>query len=522
MNLGVLSTLVVNDMYRFFKKAHKWVGIVIALFIILFSLSGVILNHRSFFSSVDITRNRLPTEYRYKNWNNAAVRATLKVENNRFLVYGNIGIWQTDSTFSKYTDFNAGLPEGIDNRKVFKVLRTNKGLLSGTLFGLYEFNPVTKRWIKVPLPVREENVVDMLQKGDSTFVMTRSNLLWSSNLKHFNIIKLPPSEHFDNKIGLFKTLWVIHSGEIYGAVGKLLVDLVALIFILLSIGGVILFFSKKGLKKSKADYPKRDKIKKTYKWNLKWHNRIGWITGLFLFVTTLTGMFLRPPLLIAIANARVKKIPLTELDTFNPWFDALRRIIYIPNEKTFIVSTSEGFYHFDTDFKTKAKSFDPQPPASIMGVTVLESLGTDHLMVGSFEGLFRWNYKTGEVYDLIKKRNYIRPTKPGPPIGDYKVSGFSTDFRKQPIVFEYEEGAININKGAKFSTMPGDAIEKSTMSLWSLALEVHTGRIYGVFLGMFYILVVPLGGILVLFTLITGIVIWFKYHSKKGNKTLKI
>jgi hypothetical protein len=157
-----------------------------------------------------------------------------------------------------------------------------------------------------------------------------------------------------------------------------------------------------------------------------------------------------------------------------------------------------------------------------MGVTVLESLGKDNLMVGSFEGLFRWNYKTGEVYDLIKKRNYIRPTKPGPPIGDYKVSGVSTDFRKQPIVFEYEEGAININKGAKFSTMPGDAIEKSTMSLWSLALEVHTGRIYGAFLGLFYILVVPLGGILVLFTLITGIVIWFKYHSKKGNKTLKI
>jgi len=505
-------------MFRFFKKIHKWVGIVIALFIILFSLSGVILNHRSFFSSVDITRNILPTEYRYKNWNNAAVRATLKVENNRFLVYGNIGIWLTDSTFSKFNDLNAGLPKGIDNRKIFKVLRTNKGLLAGTLFGLYEFNPVSKRWIKVPLPVHEENVVDMLQKGDSTFVMTRSNLLVSTNLKQFDIIKLPKPEHYDNKVGLFKTLWVIHSGEIYGAVGKLLVDLVALIFILLSVGGVILFFSKKELKKNKADRTIRDRLKETHKWNLKWHNRIGWITGLFLFVTTLTGMFLRPPLLIAIANARVKKIPLTELDTFNPWFDALRRIIYIPNEKTFIVSTSEGFYHFDTDFKTEAKLFDPQPPASIMGVTVLESLSKDNIMVGSFEGLFKWNYRNGEVYDLIKQQNYIRPTNIGPPIGDYKISGFSSDFQQQTVAFEYEKGAININKGAKFSTMPEDAIEESPMSLWSLALEVHTGRIYGAFLGLFYILVVPLGGILVLFTLITGIMIWFKYHMKRKIK----
>lgn len=435
------------------------------------------------------------------------------------------GIWkyrylQTDSNFIKFNDFNTGLPKGIDNRKIFKVLSTNKALLAGTLFGLYAFNPSEKHWIKIQLPVHEENVVDMLQTGDSIFVMTRSNLLLTTNLKYFRILKLPHPEHYDNKVGLFKTLWVIHSGEIYGAFGKLLVDLMALIFILLSVGGVILFFSKKGLKKSKVDKTKRNKLKKTHKWNLKWHNRIGWMTGIFLFVTTLTGMFLRPPLLIAIANTRVGKIPLTELDTPNPWFDQLRRIIYIPDQKMFIVSTSEGFYYFDRNFKKEAKSFDPQPPASIMGVTVLEDLGKDNLMVGSFEGLFRWNYRNGEVYDLIKKQNYIPPTNIGPPVGDYKISGFSSDFHNQSIAFEYEKGGFNINNGGELSVMPKNVIEKSPLSLWSLALEVHTGRIYGAFLGLFYILVVPLGGILVLFTLITGIVIWFKYHLK-GKKRIE-
>jgi hypothetical protein len=278
-------------MYKFFKKAHKWVGIVLALLIIIFSLSGVILNHRSVFSSVDISRHILPKEYRYKNWNNAAVRATIKLGNNNFLTYGNIGIWQTDSTFSKFTDFNAGFPAGVDNRKIFKVLSTNKALLAGTLFGLYKFNSNAKHWIKVGLPVHEENVVDMLQKGDSTFVLTRSNLLVSTNLKVFNVIHLPQPEHYDNKVGLFKTLWVIHSGEIYGAVGKLLVDLMALIFILLSVGGVILFFSKKGLKKSKTDKTKRDILKRTHKWNLKWHNRIGWMTGIFFFLQHLQACF---------------------------------------------------------------------------------------------------------------------------------------------------------------------------------------------------------------------------------------
>jgi hypothetical protein len=500
-------------MYKLFKLTHKWLGVVIAALIIIFSLSGVILNHRQAISSIDISRNILPREYHYKNWNNAAVRATVKLANNSILAYGNIGIWQTDSAFKNFNDFNAGFPVGVDNRKIFKVLAIHKVLLAGTLFGLYGFNQEENRWIKIPLPVKEENVVDMLQKGDTAIIMTRSNLLFSTNLKDFQIIKLPKPENYDNKVGLFKTLWVIHSGEIYGVAGKLFVDLVALIFILLSVGGLILFFSKKGLKKKKSDKTIRDKFKKTYKWNLKWHKRIGWITSLFLIGTTLTGIFLRPPLLIAIANARVTKIPLTELDTPNPWFDMLRRIIYIPNEQAFLVSTSEGFYSFESNFKNQAKRFNIQPPASIMGVTVLEDMGNQNLMVGSFEGLFRWNYATGDVFDLIKMEPYTRLTQIGPPIGDYKVSGFSADFHNQPVVFDYDQGALSIGYGAKVSIMPENIIDNSPLSLWNLAQEVHTGRIYGVFLGMFYILVVPLGGILVLFTLITGIIIWYKHRS---------
>ena len=501
-------------MYKFFRKTHKWVGLTIALLIVLFSISGIILNHRSLFSSTDINRSILPEEYQYKNWNNAAVRATVKLNENSFLTYGNIGVWHTDSTFSKFTDFNTGFPAGIDNRKIFKILKTDQALLAGTLFGLYEFNYKQKQWIKIQLPLHEENVVDILQKCDSTFIMTRSHLLVTTNRKVFNKINLPQPENYDNKVGLFKTLWVIHSGEIYGEVGKLLVDLMALVFIFLSVGGVIMFFSKLKLKRKKTDKPKQESTRKTYKWNLKWHNKIGWTTAIFLIFMTLTGMFLRPPLLIAIAYNRVAKIPFTELDTPNPWFDVLRRIMYIHEEEKFIISTSEGFYSFDKDFKDKGKFFEIQPPASVMGVTVFEQLNAENVLVGSFEGLFNWNYKTGEIFDLIKKQSYYAPMQKGSPVGDYKISGFSTDFKGQPIAFEYQLGAININNNVAFSNMPENVINKSTISLWSLALEVHTGRIYGVLLGMFYILVVPLGGILVLITLIAGIVIWFKFHLK--------
>ncbi len=505
-------------MHGFFKKAHKWVGICLALLIILFSLSGIILNHRSLFSQIDVNRSVLPTEYHYKNWNNAAVRSVEKKAENELLVYGNIGIWLTDSSFTRFRDFNNGFPAGIDNRKIFKVLATKNQVLAGTLFGLYGFSDSQQQWLKISLPNKEENVVDLLEKGDSIFILTRSNLLVSTDLKTFHLVKLPPPENYDNKIGLFKTLWVIHSGEIYGTIGKLVVDAVALIFILLSIGGVVLFFSKRRMKSWKISINKRKSMRKRFLWHLKWHNKIGWITAVILLGTTITGMFLRPPMLIAIAETRVKKIPFTELSTPNPWFDILRRIIYLPEEEKYLVSTSEGFYTFDKEFSKEANRVRSQPPASVMGVTVLEKVGNHQLMVGSFEGLFAWDYETDDVFDLIKQIPYVRPLKKGPPVGDHKISGYTTYYKDAPVVFDYYLGATDINQEYEFPAMPNTILDQAPISLWNVALEFHTGRIYQAILGRFYILVVPLGGILILLTLISGFVILFKLKYRRKSK----
>lgn len=493
-------------------------GLVLALLIVLFSLSGIILNHRSFFSNVDVPRSLLPASYRYENWNNAAVRSVEKIGSNALLVYGNIGIWQTDTAFADFHDFNRGFPKGIDNRKISKVLASPEGVLAGTLFGLYQLDTVANAWFRLPLPVKEENVVDLLARGDTVLVLTRSNLLRTTDLRHFQVIPLPAPENYDRKIGLFKTLWVIHSGEIWGTAGKLVVDAVAVVFILLCIGGVVVFFSKRRLKMGTSN---RVKVRKRLQWHLKGHNKIGWITALVLLVTTLTGMFLRPPFLIAIAETRVKKIPFTELSTPNPWFDQLRRILYVPAENRFLVSTSEGFYTFDQDFAQEAKRFEQQPPASVMGVTVLEDLGASNVLVGSFEGLFVWNTQNGEVFDLVKQEPWIRPLRKGPPVGDHKISGYTTWFQDAPVVFDYGLGAVDINQEVAFPPMPRQIVDASPMSLWNLALEFHTGRIYQAFLGKFYILVVPLGGLLILLLLVSGFVVWYRHHRGKKSSDFK-
>jgi hypothetical protein len=231
-------------------------------------------------------------------------------------------------------------------------------------------------------------------------------------------------------------------------------------------------------------------------------------------------MFLRPPLLAFIGYAKVKKIPHTELASPNPWFDQLRRIYYDKDEGRLIVSTTEGFYYSDDNFKSELKKFNFQPPVSVMGVTVFEKTDPDIYLVGSFEGLFKWSSKTGEIYDYIKKQPYVSPSRNSRPIGDYLVSGFTRDYKNQEYFFDYNTGATNINGSEGFVVLPQNIIADTPISLWNTALEIHTGRIYHSLIGDFYVLIVPLTGLVVLFILISGFIVWLKpYLASKKQPT---
>jgi hypothetical protein len=502
-------------MIKFFRKYHKWLGVIFALIILSYVFSGIILNHREALSFIDVNRKLLPKEYRYQNWNNAAVKSTLKISSDSIFVYGNIGIWLTDSSFTDFKNFSAGVPKGIDNRKIFQMIITSgHKLLAGTFSGLYTFNYNDDKWISVALPVKEKVIVDIIQKQDTIFVLTRSYLLRTTDLTHFSVSQLPPPENYDNKTGLFKTFWVIHSGEIYGTAGKIIVDLAALVFAFLTITGFIVFVNRIILRKNKKPVELRIKLRNSNRWNIKWHNKIGWIALAVLILNTTTGMFLRPPLLISIANSRVGKIPFTELATPNPWFDQLRRIYYDQEINRFIVSTMDAFYYSDDNFKTELKQYRFQPPVSVMGVTVFEKIDSYKYLIGSFEGLFSWNSQSGEIFDYIKKQPYSIPSGIGRPIGDFLVSGFTRDFKNQEYYFDYDRGAVDINGVQKFAPLPEKIISNSPMSLWNVALEIHTGRIYQSIIGDFYVLIVPLTGLIVLFILISGFIVWLKIRKK--------
>ncbi len=497
---------------KILKKLHKWPAIIIAFFAILFAISGIVMNHRELFSSVDVSRNLLPGTYTYKNWNLAAVRGSEHF-GPEILIYGNIGVWKTDGDIHSFSDFNQGFPKGIDNRKIYSVKTLGTHIFAGTQLGLYQRKNKKDEWHKVDLPVHEDRIADLGIKQDTLLVLTRNYLLKTVDGEHYETTQLPAPKGYVRKTGLFETFWQLHSGELWGLPGKLIVDLIGFVTILLSITGLLHFFFPKIIKKRKKKEKTVATLVSIKKKNLNWHNVVGYIFALFLLINTFSGMHLRPPLLIAIATKKVGIIPGTHLDNPNPWFDKLRRVQWDDDLDRYIFSTSEGFYFADESLKDTLQPAYYQPPVSVMGCNVLKSLGKGNYLVGSFSGMFLWNITTGSVIDFFNRDPYVKPEGLQPPIADNMAAGL-VEGNNSAFWFDYNRGALGLN-GVSFPDMPEEIRKASPMSLWNSALEVHTGRIFENILGPFYILYVPLAGICILLVLISGVLLWWKAFRRK-------
>lgn len=506
-------------MVGFFKKYHKWLGLFFTALILLFAVSGIVLNHRSLFAPLDVSRTWLPAEYQLQNWNNAAVAGTCRIGADSLLMYGNIGIWLTDDQGKRFLDYNQGFPEGMDNRKISKVLQMSHGaLFAGSYFGLYRYSSPDEKWKEVVLPLTETRITDLISKGDSLLVLTRSELLVSRYpFNQFEVIHLRAPLGYTNEVSLFKTLWIIHSGELLGLPGKLLVDFIGFIFIFLTLTGLVFWMVphyRKGLKKSGNNHSRSLSWRKL---SLKWHNKVGWITIVLLVITSTTGMFLRPPLLAAVFDVQVGKISGSVLDTPNPWYDKLRKIVYDPADNQYYVATLDVIFTQEPTFTQSPQGIIQQPPISVMGVNAFELVDEHTLLVGSFEGLFLWDAQHGFVADYIKKGPVKQKERGGPPIGEFLVTGYSDDFSNGEYYFDFNTGMHELTGSKGLVNMPKE-ISELPMSLWNVALEVHTARIFQSVFGMFYILIIPVSGLVVLFILISGFVVWYqRYHKKNGK-----
>ena len=395
------------------------------------------------------------------------------------LLYGNNGIWTTDSAFESVKDFNEGLPAGVDNRNVKSVVRFGDDLYAATQFGLWK--RVGDAWQSVALPVADVRLSDLYARGDTLVAVGRSALFISRGDGFERVeIKRADGEHPTQT--LFRIAFNVHSGQIFGMPGIVIMDALAVVLSVLAITGIVFFIARKWMK----GHPVRKA--KTLKISLKWHSRVGVYAFAVLLFVTVSGWILRPPALIALVKVRVP------MAGTNAWEDKLRAIRYDENIGGWMLSTSDGFYSLGALSATPRK-MQGMPPVSVMGINVWLREDSASWLIGSFGGMYRWNALTGEATDYFTGER--APEKAGAPFGTTPIIGYAAG---TPI--EYY-------KGADFAPMP-QCFSTAPMSLWNLALEIHTGRIY-TFLGPVNLLFIFFSGIAMAWLLILG----WKLRKKK-------
>lgn len=559
--MNVMARLKYNFTW---KKYHRWLGLVLSVFMLVFCVSGIILNHREVFSGCEVSRKWLPASYYIKNFNNGVVKGTvvkksaahsLSSENcDSVLVYGCAGVFLTDSRLSTWQDFNAGLPESIDERNVRHVVKAKDGSLwCAALRDVYRYDENSHRWKKVELPGNEERIMDVALAKDSMTVvaLTRSRVFTIVPFVQYGeIVKIgksssetyrveskiiPAPKKYEPKTTLFKLVWHLHSGEFFGLPGKLVVDAIALVLIVLSITGILLFILPYGIRRAKklAAKARMKRLGKQFAWNMKWHNKIGYVTIVLTLWIAITGMCLRPPLMVPLV---LSKLPQAVGEDGNVWQDKLRAIRWDAVQGDWLVSTSEGFLRVDEDFSQAPKMLpdDECPKLSPMGVTVWESDGKGGWIVGSFRGIYRWNpvnHSLNQILDYFTGKPSEETSMI--PISDNLVCGYSEDFLGgKPLVFDFAKGVEDAKgqavalcndepkKSRNEESMSDLICETAPMSLWNVALELHVGRCYSPFLGPLSDLFVFLSGLLITLVLLSGYIISHP-RRKKAQARLK-
>lgn len=501
------------------KKIHKYLGIPLCLFLFLAAISGILLNHRDLLQQVDIPRSILPSEYKFERWNNGAVRGILRTDSIAY-IYGGAGIWETDSSLQREAHpLHAGFVPGGDEAKVMSMVQDKSGgIWAASQFRLYRLDPRVKRWSEQPLPTSVQGrLADLQISGDSILLLSRS-LLYLRTLSNpkWQSYELKAPDGYTGKILLFQIIWMLHSGEYFGLTGRIIVDLIGLVVILLSLTGIFYTILSHRLKTSKyrevssEEIEKKQKLSRRLSFHFKLHKVIGLHLFYLLLFTCVTGWLLRPPLMIPFVLTKARPNTFSTLYSENPWFDRLRGIRRDHKCGGWLLSTSEGFFTL-RDFSAKPFKWDYQPSVSPMGINGFTQRQDGSWLIGSFSGLFEVhpeekdairNYFTGEV---------VREVKMGPPVGSYTVSGiFTGESADNDYIFLYDQGAVRRAKhqpsaiqNLPFAPQP-ETLNTAPFSLWQAALELHAGRLYRPFLGKWgtelFIFLLGLASVIVLIT----------------------
>lgn len=506
------------------KFLHKWIGLFLFIYISYMSITGILLNHPEFFSGIDAPRAITPKQYDFGNWNRSSLISVLKGDSSEFIIGFN-GIYEIDSKGATKSIMSKPFPESAWNMKTKSAILTNiesqKMIIAGTFDGIYSYNLTNKKWQKSALNGESKKIMKIIEAQDTIYAFSESEMYVSAkdklNFKSVRLCKLNKEDSFSALEYFFE----LHSGEFLGHFGKILYDIVGIIAVFLSISAFyIWFYPKKRKFESKRNKLHSLKQLKIFQIFNKYHLKLGiWVFAI-LSIMALTGIFMRPPLIMYILSGKIPNHYHIGISKESDFSGKIRNVMYHPIAKVFIFDTKDGVYAQNAQHSPHLVDVFLPVPIFAMGATVFEADTLGNMFVGSFAGLYKIDGQSGRVED-VTSGNLRQGQSIGRP-SENLITGYFTGDDGTKYISTHFSGirALDGELNPKYS-MPKEIAENLNLSLWNYAFELHNGRFFADWIGNLYILIVPLGGILFLFVICSGVIDWLWRKRRKIFQKVK-
>ncbi|MEJ2053064.1 MAG: PepSY-associated TM helix domain-containing protein, partial [Calditrichaceae bacterium] len=370
-----------------------------------------------------------------------------------------------------------------------------------------------------------EAVRKILNIQGQLFVFSESNAYIAAGKypqMTFRKVKWTRSEP-EQRVTLIDLFFHLHDGRVWGLPGKLLFDFVGFIIVFLSFGAFYVWYFPNQMRRLKKRKIKVDVQKRSsaFRFFYKYHLKLGiWLAFVMLLIAG-TGFFMRPPVLVLIAEGSAPAWMYPGILPQNPWQKKIHNVLYDPVEKELIVSAADGIWTGPADFNRPFVRRKLNTPLFVMGPTVFKAYGVGGYLIGSFNGLYHLERATNQPVDMING-GYVENWSNVMP-ADYMVTGYFKSPDGTEYVNTHEKGLIRLPVGSKSKQvrfkMPEALRTEYRMSLWNFMFELHNGRIFKDWIGGIYILLAPVGSLLFILIILSGIYDWIiLWHIKRKTK----
>jgi len=500
--------------YKLSKKLHKYVGLICLFWFLLMGISGVLINHPELIRGLSVPSPLVPSNFCYTKWNRMAMRdAAYSSQNPEVLfVCGRKGVWQSKDRGRTFSAMKDGYPSSAFEQDTNCLLLMEtfgaKQLFAGNRAGLFLWNFESEKWGRIKHKgLNHAEVKDIVLVNGHPLVFTADRCFCLQGQGKEPVI-LPMPLTFDipprKRTSMTRFMLSIHDGSIAGIPGKLFADAVGLVLIFLSFSAMGLWYlpwRRKNICKRRIDT-------QLYRLFHRFHLKFGIYSLLVLMVITASGMIIRPPFRQIILNDTVPSAWLNHGQLSAGHGPGVRRAVYLENDDTLLLGTRMGFFTGPTDFSRPFVIIPMDVPVSGMGVNVMKPLSGNRLLIGSFDGLYVRDGSTGSVAAVVEitKDRSLNPEK------SFKNRAVGAAVKKGQLQFwaDYNQGVVSADPHGLSPEMPLSLENKTRMSLWRYLRGIHTGHIFREWLGRHTWLIIPVGGSLLILSLLTGGYDWLR------------